>query len=91
MEEKPYLERDSGGKWAIGREVGGRMIHLIEGRPTDDLSDAEDVLWAIGIAPHPKNLNRFFPQRENRIDRCPTLDLLELFAHLDRVIKEVGV
>lgn len=89
MEEKFYLERDSGGYWALGREVNGRMIHLIEGRPTDDPADPFDVLRALGMATSVANIDHYFPPGKG--GRCPTLDLLELFARLDRIKKEYGV
>ena len=91
MSEKPYLERGTGGFWALCREVNGRMIYFIEGRAIDDLSDAIDVLWALGIAPHARNLDRYFPLRKDGLNRAPTLDLLELFAHLGETGSEVGV
>ena len=89
MGEKPYLERDSGGRWAIGRDVGGRMIHLIEGRPIDDPADPFDVLRALNITTSVANIDHYFPPGKG--GRCPTLDLLELYAHLDRIKKEFGV
>ena len=87
----PYLERDTGGFWAISREVAGRTIYFIEGRAIDDMPDAVDTLWALGIAPHTRNLDRYFPLLKDGITRGPTLDLLELFAHLGATGSEVGV
>ncbi len=90
MEKKPYLERDTGGYWAIGREVGGRMIHLIEGRLTDEPADPFDVLRALNIPTSVANLDHYFPPGKG--GRCPTLDLLELFSRLDRIPRdECGV
>lgn len=89
MEKKQYLERDTGGYWALGREVGGRMIHLIQGRPTDEAADAFDVLRALKITTSVANLDHYFPPGKG--GRCPTLDLLELFAQLDDIKPECGV
>ena len=91
MSGKPYLERDTGGFWAISREVAGRTVYFIEGRAIDDLADAVDVLWVLGMAPTSKNMDRYFPMRKDGLSRTPTLDLLELFAHLGETGSEVGV
>jgi hypothetical protein len=67
------------------------MIHLIQDRSTDDALDAEEVLSALSIPLTPRNFNRYFPAREGQEFRCPTLNLLERFAHLDRTDRQCGV
>ncbi|OGG72738.1 hypothetical protein A3A38_03700 [Candidatus Kaiserbacteria bacterium RIFCSPLOWO2_01_FULL_53_17] len=85
MEEK-YLPRQKGGRWAISREIGGRWLALIQDTPVDDPADAALVLWELGIELRLKNIRRYFPAR--RKGRCPTLELLELFAKLGSEKKE---
>ncbi len=88
-----YLPLVQGGRWAIGREIGGRRLYLIQDTPVGFLGDAAFVLAILRINPIEKNLDRYFPHQGAR-GRCPTLELMERFARLDARVKvkdEVGV
>jgi hypothetical protein len=78
---KRYFEPTAGGRWAASRLIDGVWVALIEDTKLFDASDAHTVLVALGITPTVENLDRYFPVRGVR-GRCPTLDLMELFAHL---------
>ena len=89
MDER-YLPPVRGGRWAISRQIDGRWIYLIQNTSVDDPTDPALVLWSLGIPLRLKNFCRYFPSR--RKGRCPTLEVLELFAKLGaRTGKEVGV
>ena len=91
MDER-YLPPCNGGRWAIGREIMGRWIHLIQDTAVYDPADVEVVLMALRIPPVPVNIEVYFPILEGKDGRCPTLELLELFSRLSGGIgKEVGV
>jgi len=90
MEER-YLPPCSGGRWAISRKIADRWLALIERTPVDEPGDMDTVLTSLGIVPTIGNLDRHFPKDEHE-RRCPTLELLELFAKLGRgKRKECGV
>ena len=82
MSEVKYLLPCQGGRWAIGREIFGTWVHLIQDTPVDDSADVENVLRALSIELTPENMDHYFPHGKCQEMRSPTLDLLELFAHL---------
>ncbi len=91
MSETTYLPFCQGGRWAISREISGVWVYLIQDTPPDNPVHVEQVLRALGFEPTPENINRYFPQGKCTENRCPTLELLELFAHLANTRHEHGV
>lgn len=79
---KLYLSRDKGdGRWALSREIEGHSIALIEDTKLFHQNDALTVLAALQIPPTDENLDFYFPIRRKK-GRCPTIELLDLFAQL---------
>jgi hypothetical protein len=67
-------------------------VALIEDAVTEFPGDVQVVLKALGIPPTAANIGHYFPVHESQEGRCPTLELLELFAGLGSAIKqECGV
>lgn len=89
--DEVYLPHCSEGRWAIGREVSGEWIALIQNSPVDDESEVVKVLSALNIELTYENMVRYFPFRRPGNNRCPTLELLELFARLATLRTERGV
>lgn len=70
-----------GGRWAISRTIADKEVYLIQNSYMDDPDDIPVILQAVGLAMSPENLNRYFPLLKGQ-GRCPTLELLELFAKI---------
>ncbi len=90
MDEK-YLVPTKKARWAVGRRFGEKFFTLVEDSRLDDASEAALVLQALRIEPTEENLDQYFPIRKRK-GRCPTLELLNIFAQAERAIrKEHGV
>lgn len=87
--QKLYLPRAGGGRWAISRQIGDRWIGLIQDTPVSHPGDVTLVLRELDIPLSLANIRRYFPS--NRRGRCPTLELLEIFAGLADRREECGV
>ena len=85
--DEQYLAPVFSGRWAISRKISGRNIYLIQNTKMDSEKDIPIILQALGIELTPQNLDLFFPKQKNR-GRCPTIDLLELFACFDKPKRE---
>ena len=88
--DEVYLPRVNDGRWAIGREVFGKWVHLIQDTPTPKRV-AKNVLLALEIEPSDESFDRYFPIKRGTRGHRPTLKLLELFARLGSTKSEVGV
>ena len=86
-----YLPYVNGGRWAISRNIGGRVVALVQDSYLHSEVDAKIALWALGMSAHVPNLDTYFPYQGSG-GRCPTLEFLELFSRLGSGVKtEVGV
>lgn len=82
-----YLPPFKGGRWAICRKIGGKSIYLIENASMDYPADIELILRTLGIEVSEESKNLYFPVLGMN-GPCPTLDLLEIFSTIDRVVEE---
>jgi hypothetical protein len=88
---KRYFEPTNGGRWTASRLIDGRWVALIQDTRIFNPQDAVTVLSALKISLTLKNLDQYFPSLGSK-GRCPTLELLELFARLPPGTgEEVGV
>ena len=81
MVQQKYLPPVSGARWAISRYINNKLVCLIERSPVDDEAHIALIFGVLAIPPTPENEQWYFPKNRSG-QRCPTLDLLELFAKL---------
>jgi hypothetical protein len=77
-----YLKPVKGGRWAIGKTIGERSVHLIQNTPVHDIEDIRVAFGYVRVEYTEKNLDAFFPIKKTiwGTGRAPTLDFLERFA-----------
>lgn len=76
-----YLPYTAGGRWAISRLPGNEWTAVIQDSPLYQEDDAGEILSALNIDENQVSLELYFPVLKEK-GRCPTLELLELFANL---------
>ena len=82
-----YLQPFAGARWAISRRVAGRTLYLVQNSSMDCEEYIETILRTLHVPATDKNIDLYFPVRGKQ-GRCPTLDLLELFSTIDRIVEE---
>lgn len=99
----PYFPATPGGQWSTGiRLRDGTLVCLIQDRPfvrhLDQDKIAREILRTVGMSTAERELDLYFPlrrhvcpERGEVLERCPTLELLELIADMYAAKREVGV
>ena len=84
MVKLPRLKIEPMGRarWAVSRFIGGRCINLVQWSYVSDEGHPEVVLAELGIPITEGSLDCYFPRNE-RGQRCPTYQLMEMFYYLE--------